>query len=189
VVTTTSPAVTAPERAQRPGAVRAAFTGSWPMFAAWGAGLVLAAMGAGGVVGPDGSLASRGVGILVFTLGIAALAWGTAAMVRGRVILPRTALGGAVAAVVLATALLIAAPAHTSVLSLASATALSMIVCVYAAAALRRRGAPRPARAMSVWGMLLAAALLSAIVTPSLGSTQDAVLIRDDGSIPVITHH
>ena len=32
------------------------------------------------------------------------------------------------------------------------------------------------------------AAPLAVVVTPALGATQDAVLIRDDGSVPVITH-
>ncbi|MDP0947421.1 hypothetical protein, partial [Klebsiella pneumoniae] len=48
--------------------------------------------------------------------------------------------------------------------------------------------AARTAQPMSVLGLLLAASVIAVVVTPALGATQDAVLIRDDGTVPVITH-
>lgn len=182
----TASARTAPARTSRAGAVRVAFTGSWPSVAAWGAGLILAGLGAGGVVGPDATAATRGAGALLSAMGLLALAWGTASLLRGRILAPRLVVAGSIVGMLLATALLVLSPAHTSVWAVAAATALALVVAGYAAAALRR---PRlEERAPSVWGLMLAAAVMSVIVTPSLGAAQDAVLIRDDGSVPVGTH-
>ncbi len=185
-MTLTAAATTAPARPERAGAVRVAFTGSWPAVAAWAAGLVIAALGAGGVVGPGGTVFSRAAGILVFSLALAILAWGTAVLVRGRILLPRLLLAGAAAGVLLLASLLSLSPAHTSVFATAVAIALLVVVSGYAALA-HRRGPAAP-RAASVWGLILAAAVMSVVVTPSLGATQDAVLIQDDGTVPVITH-
>jgi hypothetical protein len=185
VALTTAPR-TAPERPARSGAVRVAFTGSWPSVTAWGAGLILAALGAGGVVGPDAPILTRIVGFALTAVGLAALAWGTAALVRGRILVPRLVVAGAITGMLLGTALLLLSPAHTSVWAVAAATALVLVVAGYAAVALRR-----PAiggRAPSVWGLLLAAAVMSVVVTPSLGATQDAILIRGDGTVPAVTH-
>jgi len=187
-MTLSAPRGTAPARPSRAGAVPVAFTGSWPAVTAWGAGLILAALGAGGVVGPDGSAATRGVGLLLFTLGLAWLAWGTASLVRGRVLAPRVILGGAVAGMLLASTLLALSPAHTSVFAVGAAMALVLVTGAYAAHARRRRDRPETTPQMSVWGLILAAAVLSVVVTPALGATQDAVLIRGDGSVPVVTH-
>jgi hypothetical protein len=41
---------------------------------------------------------------------------------------------------------------------------------------------------MSVVGLLVAAAVIAVVVTPALGATQNAVLLRDDGTVPVISH-
>jgi len=48
--------------------------------------------------------------------------------------------------------------------------------------------APRTAQPMSVVGLLVAAAVIAVVVTPALGATQNAVLLRDDGTVPVISH-
>jgi hypothetical protein len=168
--------------------VPVAFTGSWPAVAAWGAGLILAALGAGGVVGPDASAATRGVGVLLFSLGLAWLAWGTASIARGRILVPGLVLGGAVAGMLLGATLLVLSPAHTSVFAVGAAMVLILVTGTYAARARRRRERSATPRAMSVWGLILAAAVLSVVVTPALGATQDAVLIRGDGTVPVGTH-
>ena len=180
----TAPA--APARPARAGAPRVAFTGSWPALTAWSAGLVLAALGAGGVTAPGGAVAARAAGILVFSLALAILAWGTVALVRARMLLPRAVLSAAVAGVVLLAALLAAAPAHTSVYAVAIAIGLLVVLACFAASAARRPASPP--RAVSVWGLILAAAVMSVVVTPALGATQDAILIRDDGTVPVVTH-
>lgn len=173
------------ERTPRPETGAVSFTASWPPVAAWGAGLITAALGAGAIVGPGTSVLSRAIGVLLVTLGLAFLAWGAASLQRGRMLTPRYVAGVAVTAVLGMGALLVSFPAHTSVFAVAAATALLIIVAACAASASRR---PRPARSASVWGLLLAAAVLSVVVTPSLGAAQDAVLIRDDGTVPVVTH-
>lgn len=187
-MTLTASDPTVPARALRAGTVRVAFTGSWPAVAGWGAGLILAALGAGGVVGPAGTALSRGVGLLLFTLGVSSLAWGTASLTRTRILVPRLVVGGAILGMLLLTVLLALSPAHTSVVAAAAATALVLVVAGYAAVALRRRPGRVGERAASVWGLILAAAVLSVVVTPALAATQDAVLIRGDGTVPAMTH-
>ncbi|TFV85222.1 hypothetical protein E4V99_09480 [Microbacterium sp. dk485] len=178
----------APARDPRAGAAPVAFTGSWPAVGAWGAGLVVAGLGAGAIAGPNGSGPSRAVGFVVFSLGLAWLAWGTAALSRGRIPAPRAVAGGAVAGMLLLTALLVLSPAHTSVFAVGTAMGLLLAVALCTAGALRRPHDERPARAMSVWGLVLAAAVLSVVVTPALTASRDAVLLREDGTVPVVTH-
>ncbi|MFJ6653774.1 hypothetical protein ACIQLJ_13375 [Microbacterium sp. NPDC091313] len=185
-MTLTAPARTAPARPARAGAVPVAFTGSWPALTAWSTGLIVAALGAGGVVGPGAMIAGRVVGILAFTLALATLAWGTAVLMRGRMLLPRVVLAGSLAGVVLLALLLATAPAHTSVYAVAVGTVL--LVAIAAMAARSHRRGPGAPRAVSVWGLILAAAVMSVVVTPALSSAQDAVLIQDDGTVPVISH-
>ncbi|MGP3534384.1 hypothetical protein ACTU3I_06270 [Microbacterium sp. RD1] len=181
---TTSPS-SAPARPARAGADDVAFTGSWPALTAWAVGLILAALGAGGVVGP-GTIASRVAGILVFALALGFLAWGAVVLARARMLLPRLVLAAAAVGVLLTSALLALAPAHTSVFAVGTVFALLLVLSGFAAAAVRRRTASP--RTPSVWGLILAAAVLSVVVTPALGATQDAVLIRSDGTVPVVVH-
>lgn len=171
-------------------AVRPArFTGSWPSAAAWGAGLVQLALGAGAIVSADSSTAARIVGVVVALLGAAAFAWGCAGLALSRLVAPRTALSGVLAGVLALFALLVLAPARASVFAVAIGTVLLIVVGAFCAAAVRRGIRPRDAgSARGVIGMLLAAAVLSALVTPALGATQDGYLLRDDGTLPVITH-
>lgn len=183
---TTHVEATAPARETGASRSAVAFTASWPFVAAWGAGLVQAAIGAGAVVGPDSGIAARAAGIALVTFGLAALAWGLIGLQRGRMPFPRAAIAGALVGVAGDALILMLVPARTSVLAVAVASLLLVVVAVAAASAARRADtAPRTA---SVWGILLAAAILAAIVTPALGATQDAVLLRDDGTVPVITH-
>jgi len=167
----------------------ATFVRSWPSVSAWGAGLILAALGAGAIVGPSSGAASRGLGAGLVVLGVGALVWGGAVLALGRLIAPRATLVGALAGILLAAALMFVLPAHTSVIAIAAAALLLIVVGAAVAGRVRRADtAPRTAEPMSVWGLLLAASIIAVVVTPALGATQDAVLIRDDGSVPVITH-
>ena len=168
----------------------ATFVRSWPSVSAWGAGLILAALGAGAIVGPSSGAASRGLGAGLVVLGVAALVWGGAVLALGRIIAARATLVGVLAGILLATALMFVLPSHTSVIAIAAAALLLVVVGAAVATHLRRRddGAPRTPQPMSVLGLLLAASIIAVVVTPALGATQDAVLIRDDGTVPVITH-
>lgn len=82
------------------------------------------------------------------------------------------------------------ASAHTSIIGVAAGSVLLVVVGATSAIHLRRRGqrATRTAQPMSVTGLLVAAAVIAVLVTPALGATQDAVLLRDDGTVPVVTH-
>ena len=167
----------------------ATFVRSWPSVSAWGAGLILAALGAGAIVGPSSGAASRGLGAGLVVLGVGALVWGGAVLALGRLIAPRTTLGAVLAGIVLAAALMFVLPAHTSVIAIAAAALLLIVVGASVAGRVRRADtASRTAQPMSVIGLLLAASIIAVVVTPALGATQDAVLIRDDGTVPVITH-
>ncbi|KTS60043.1 hypothetical protein NS206_12055 [Microbacterium testaceum] len=170
----------------------ATFVRSWPSVFAWGAGLITAALGAGAITRPDSGAAASGLGIGLVVLGLAALAWGGVVLWAGRLVVPALVLGGSLAAIVGATALLFVVPAHTSVLAVAAASLLFVIVGASAAVHLRRRRRvahpERTPQPMSVVGLLVAAAVIAVVVTPALGATQNAVLLRDDGTVPVISH-
>ena len=170
----------------------ATFVRSWPSVSAWGAGLITAALGAGAITRPDSGAVANGLGIGLVALGLAALFWGGAVLWAGRLVKPRAAFAGTLAAIVAVTTLLFLVPAHTSVIAVAAASLLHIVVGASAAVHLRRErrsGEPRrTAQPMSVLGLLVAAAIIAVVVTPALGATQNAVLLRDDGTVPVITH-
>ncbi len=170
----------------------ATFVRSWPSVSAWGAGLITAALGAGAIVGPGSGAASRGLGAGLVALGVAALVWGGAALAVGRLVAPRWALSGVLLSLLTTAALMFVLPAHTSVLAVAAAALLLISVGAAAAIEVRQRGrgteTPRAPQPMSVVGLLVAAAVIAVVVTPALGATQNAVLLRDDGTVPVITH-
>jgi hypothetical protein len=172
----------------------ATFTRSWPSVSAWGAGLIVAALGAGAIVRNGSEAASVGLGAGAVLLGLAALVWGGAVLATGRTLVPRAALGGSLAALVLTAALVFVDPAHTSIMGAAAASVLLVVVGATAAGHLRRArrndgaAADRTPQPMSVIGLLVAAAVIAVVVTPALGATQNAVLLRDDGTVPVITH-
>lgn len=174
------------EAASSPGHVAAGLTASWPAVAAWGAGLVQAALGAAAIVSPDSEVAARATGVGLVTSGLAALAWGVVALRLERRPAPRATVAVAVSAIVADGMLLLLSPARTSVLAVAAATLLLVVVAVAAARASRR--ADRARRAAGVWGIVLAAAVVAVVVTPALGAAQDAVLLRDDGTLPAVSH-
>lgn len=171
----------------------ATFMRSWPSVSAWGAGLIATALGAGAIVRPGSEAVAMGLGTGMVVLGLATLAWGGAVLATGRLLVPRAALGGALATLALTAALVFADPAHTSILGAAAASVLLVIVGATAAGHVRRERrldgtADRSAQPMSVIGLLVAAAVIAVVVTPALGATQNAVLLREDGTVPVITH-
>ncbi|RKT35899.1 hypothetical protein DEU34_0404 [Microbacterium sp. AG1240] len=184
-----TPAVVTAHRA-RPAAGSSGFTGSWPSVAAWGAGLIQAALGAGAIVGATSGFTERAAGVVLVSLGILSLFWGGANLVASRLIAPRLALAGAVAGVLAMFGLLAVAPSHTGVYAIA-AGAFLLLVVGGACAVVVRRGADKPrdvGTLRGILGMLVAAAIIAVIVTPALGAAQDAVLLTDDGTVPVVTH-
>ncbi len=170
----------------------ATFVRSWPSAAAWGAGLIMAALGAGAIVGSDSGVAVRGLGVGLVGLGLASLVWGGATLSAGRLTVPRIALAGALVSLLAVSAALLTSPARTSVLAVAAAAALIVVVGATVAVHVRRarRGdtASRSAKPVSVIGLMVAAAVIAVVVTPALNATQSAILLRDDGTVPVITH-
>ncbi|MDQ1085125.1 MULTISPECIES: hypothetical protein [Microbacterium] len=170
----------------------ATFLRSWPSVSAWGAGLIVAALGAGAIVRPGSEATAIGLGTGMVVLGLALLAWGGAVLSKGRLLAPRATLAGTLATLVATAALVVVDPAHTSILGAAAASVLLVVVGATAAGHLRRvrdeGSADRSAQPMSVVGLLVAAAVIAVVVTPALGATQNAVLLRDDGTVPVITH-
>lgn len=178
-------------------AARSATTGttflrSWPSAAAWGAGLIQAALGAGAVIAADSSRAARGTGLVLVLAGLALLVWGAVVLTRGALIAPRIALAVSVGSLLLVATLLVLAPARTSVSAAAIGIGMLTVVGATAATALRRRrgthAAPRDPGTIGILGLLVAAALVAVLVTPALASIQDAVLLREDGTLPVVDH-
>ena len=181
-------AVSAPRADTATGAV--GFTGSWPSVAAWGAGLVQTALGAGALVSDESGVLARAIGFVLVTLGIAHLLWGGVALSKGRLVAAPVILAGSMAGVLAMFGLLAVTPARTSVVAVAIGTLL-LIVVGASCAAVVRRGADRPRDTGSlpgILGLLLAAAVIAVLVTPALGATQDAHLLRDDGTVPAVTH-
>jgi hypothetical protein len=184
-----TPTVVTAHRA-RPAVGSSGFTGSWPSVAAWGAGLIQAALGAGAIVGASSTFTDRAVGVVLVSLGVLSLFWGGANLVASRLVAPPLALAGAVAGVLAMFGLLAVAPSHTGVYAIAAGTFLLLIVGG-ACAVVVRRGADKPrdvGTLRGLLGMLVAAAIIAVIVTPALGAAQDAVLLTDDGTVPVVTH-
>ncbi len=143
---------------------------AWAAVAAWGAGLIELALGAGALP-QDG--AARGAGIVLLALGAGGLVWGAATLARGRIVVPRAGVAGALAGIAATTVAFTADPVRTSVLATAAAMALLVTIALICAAALRAgsRGntdaAPPP-----VWAILVAATIVAALVTPALGATE-----------------
>lgn len=163
-----------------------ALTRSWPPLAAWGAGLLQVALGAGAITGGDA--AARAAGIPLVIVGLAALAWG-AVRLAGRDA-ARAGVSVAVAGVIATAVVLAIDPARTSVV----AAAVALDAFVGAAAGRRvgggRRGRgvparPSPART-GVVGVLVGAVVVAGIVTPALGATEAGRLAPDHGTHGVL---
>jgi hypothetical protein len=158
---------------------------AWAAPVAWGAGLVALALGAGAIVSPVSALAAT-TGVLLAAVGAGALGWGGACLARGRTVAPRAGMAGAFAGILLLCVLLALSPRHTSVLALGAGVVLFAVTAAAGASASRDR---RPERPAGAWVLLAAAVLVAALVTPALTAAQDAVLLQDDGTVPVLPSH
>lgn len=143
--------------------------------ASLGVGLVHLAVGAGSPLF---------LAILLVGFGIAELGWGVALLVRGRVVLPRTALPLALAPVALwgldiTASVALGGSGMAASLPfgpMAAASALSLFLGAGLALARRRSLEPRPTASGSrpgryLLGMTLGAMLVAGLVTPALAGT------------------
>lgn len=143
---------------------------SWAAVAAWGAGLIELAVGAGALP-QDG--AARGAGAVLLALGAGGLVWGAVTLARGRIVVPRTGVAAALAGIAAGTIAVVADPVRTSVLAVAAAVALLVTIALACAAVLRRRARGQTdAAAPRVWAILVASAVVAALVTPALAATE-----------------
>lgn len=167
-ITTTQLPSGASTRAPRAGLHGAA--ASWAAVAAWGAGLILLAVGAGAL--PQGG-AARGAGIALLALGAAAMVWGTATLARGRIVVPRSGVAGALLGIAAATFALAADPVRTSVIAVAAAVALLLSIALACAGRVRAlaRGSA-DASPPRLWAIMVAAVVVAGLVTPALGATE-----------------
>ncbi|BDZ54843.1 hypothetical protein [Agromyces marinus] len=149
----------------------ATMTRTWPMLAALGAGLVLAALAAGAGGAPR---------IVLAGLGIAALGWGVRALHRGRVVAPRATLA-ITALLIAATGVAASVGALRTVPGLPVAVLVVFLAVIAAAAAhavrfggsrRRRRAVPERGAARSLAGLAVGAILVAALATPALAATE-----------------
>ncbi len=175
--------VAAPQMAGGIGRRGDASQSAWPAVAAWGAALILLALGAGAITAADGSgpadasaagaAGSWAVGLPLITLGAAGLAWGALTLARGRVVAPRAAVAGALAGLVAGGAALGVDPVRTSVAAFGAVTVLLVAVALGCGRALRSTDrTPDAAPRRRLAGLLVAAVVVAGIVTPALGATE-----------------
>lgn len=160
---------------------------SWTPPLAWGAALIVTAVGAAAIVADDATPLARSTGALLVTLGVAGLGWGAASLARGRTVAPRGALAGIITAIVSLALALATTGGRASLIGVTAAAALLLVTAMLVGAQ-RRHPAP-PADSVRMIPLLLAAALVAVVVTPALGAVQDAALLRDDGTIVVVDPH
>ncbi len=181
-----------------------ALTRSWPMLAAWGAGLIQLGIGAGMVTrGSDAAV--RVAGAALVALGAMALAWGVVSLARGRVVAPALGVALALAGVIAAVIALSVDPARVSVHASGVAAAL-WLACGCASAGIARRRARvsdtadsdpdgvRPAHARTVprtsaVGILVGSVLVAGLVTPALGATEAGGLAPSHSDHPMFVEH
>ena len=166
-ITTPQAGLPVPRRAPRAGLRGAAV--SWAAVAAWGAGLIELALGAGAL--SQGG-AARGAGILLLALGAAGLVWGAATLARGRIVVPRAGVAGAFAGIAANTIAFAADPVRTSILATAAAMALLVTIALACASVVRARSRGTDAAPPRIWAILVAATVVAALVTPALGATE-----------------
>jgi len=169
----------------------AGLTRSWPPLAAWGAGLIQLALGAGILTGTDA--APRAAGILLVVVGAASLGWG-ALRLAGRS-LDRTGLGVALTGVLATGTALIVDPVRTSVAAVAVAIALDALVgaLIGRSRRPRTRRAPSPRAVVAgvppFIGFFVAAIAGAGVVTRALASTEAGRLAPDHGSHGTFVEH
>ena len=160
-------------------------TPAWAAVAAWGAGLIELARGAGAITsgGP-----AWGLGILLIALGAAGLGWGAATLTRGRLLAPRVGVVGALTSQTAVVAALALGPASTSVVTVGAASVLLIAVALACARQSRRRTDAAPPR-LSV--LSVAALIVAAIVTPALSATEAGLLAPDHSDHGIVDpgHH
>lgn len=173
---------------RRPSALRGAAP-SWAAVAAWGAGLVQLALGAGAVT-QDG--AARGAGIVLIVLGAGALAWGAVTLARGRIVVPRAGVAVSLAGIAAVVTALAADPVRTSVAAVATASVLLLTIALACATRLRRRnGGEVDASPPRVWAIIVAAAVVAALATPALAATDAGRSAKPHGEHGIVDpgHH
>lgn len=152
----------------------------------WGGALVLMASGAGAVISVDAVVGGRIAGFSVVTLGLALFLWAALSLSAGRPLSPRAAVTASLAGVAASGLLLALDPVHASVVAVGATALLLGGGAVLTIAAGRRDGA---AASANVWALIAAAAVVSVVVTPALGSVQDGVLSSPDGTRIVVPAH
>lgn len=146
--------------------------------AAWGAGLLQIALGAG-VLTTDG--AARGAGLALVAFGAGALAWGAASLARGRPVVPRLGIGGSLAGMGAAAVTLAIDPVRISAVAVAAASALLVVAALACAVRLRARETT-DAAPLRLTALFAAAVVVAAIASPALGTTQAARYAPDHGT-------
>ncbi|WP_404434547.1 hypothetical protein LG299_07830 [Microbacterium lacus] len=141
---------------------------AWAAVTAWGAGLLELALGAGAFGGAGGNTV-RVLGITLVMLGAAGLVWGAATLTRGRLIVPRVGVSGALLGIVLTVLTVAADPARVSVLTAAAASVLLIVTALACARQSRKRADAAPPR---IAVLLVAGVLVSAVVTPALSASE-----------------
>jgi hypothetical protein len=164
-----SPADVATLRARTTDPVRR--TSSWPAVAAWGAALLQLALGAGALIGAGGGIELGALGVVLVILGAGGLVWGAAALTRGRIVVPRVGVAGALGGIAAVTAALALDPVRTSVVAVAAVSVLLIAAGIGCGISLRRSARPMPGRT-GLLGLFVAAVLVAGVVTPALGATE-----------------
>lgn len=156
--------------------------------AAWGAGLVQIALGAG-VLTNDA--AARGAGFALVALGAGALTWGVAALARGRPVVPRLGIGGALGGMCVAALAMWMDPGRISAVAVAAACVLLVVAALACGVRLRQRDRTTDAAPLRVGALFAAAVLVAAIATPALGTTEVAQHAPDHRThdMPEPRHH
>lgn len=171
--------------ASLPAVVTRRATPAWTAVAAWGAGLIELALGAGALTSGD---SPWGLGFILIALGAAGLVWGAATLARGHLLAPRAGVAGALASLTAVVATLALDPARTSVVTVGAASVLLIAVALACARQSRRRTDAAPPR-LSV--LLIAAVLVAGLVTPALGATEAGLLAPDHSDHGIVDpgHH
>ncbi len=160
-----------PDASSQAHRMRAAVRGgllSGAAVAAWGAGLIELALGAGAVT--QGG-AARGAGVVLVALGAGALAWGAVSLVRGRLVVPRTGVAASLAGIAAGAAVLAADPVRTSIAAVAAVAVLLLATALACAMRLRARDGRADAAPPRVWAIVAASVVVAALVTPALAAT------------------
>lgn len=147
--------------------------------AAWGAGLLQIALGAG-MLTSDG--AARGAGLALVAFGAGALAWGASTLARGRPVVPRLGIGGALAGMGAAAVTLAIDPVRISAVAVAAASALLVVAALACAVRLRAREKTTDAAPLRLSALFAAAVVVAAIASPALATTEAARHAPDHGT-------